>query len=98
MSDTDPAAPSRAGSPEGSSGPGLEMFLDVPVEVTVELGRRRLPIRELLELSRGATIELGKVAGELLDVRVNGKLVARGEAVVVNDKFGVRLTELVGRR
>ena len=76
----------------------LELLLDVPVEVTVELGRKRLTIAELLALSKGSTVELGKVAGELLDVRVNGHLVARGEAVVVNDKFGVRLTDVVSTK
>jgi len=75
----------------------LELLLDVPVEVTVELGRKKLTIAELLALSKGSTVELGKVAGELLDVRVNGHLVARGEAVVINDKFGVRVTEVASR-
>jgi len=75
----------------------LDLLLDVPVAVTVELGRRRMPISELLELSKGSTLELTKAAGELLDVRVNDKLVARGEAVIINDKFGVRLTEIVSR-
>ena len=75
----------------------LELLLDVPVEVTVELGRKRLKIAELLALTKGSTVELGKVAGELLDVRVNGHLVARGEAVVINDKFGVRITEVASR-
>jgi flagellar motor switch protein FliN/FliY len=75
----------------------LDLLLDVPVAVTVELGRRRMPISELLELSKGSTLELAKAAGELLDVRVNDRLVARGEAVIINDKFGVRLTEIVSR-
>ena len=86
------AAPSPA--PENRS---LDLLLDVPVAVTVELGRRRVPISELLELSKGSTMELDKAAGELLDVRVNDRLVARGEAVIINDKFGVRLTEIVSR-
>lgn len=80
---------------EGSG--SLEFFLDVPLEVTVELGRRRMRIAELLSLTKGSVIELDKVAGEPLDVRVNDQLVARGEAVVVNDKFGVRLTDVVPR-
>lgn len=75
--------------------PNLDLLLDVPLEVTVELGRVRLPIREVLALGAGAVVELSKLAGEPLDVLVNGKPVARGEAVVVNEKFGVRLTEVV---
>ncbi len=75
----------------------VEFLLDVPLEVTVELGRCRLTIGEILRLTKGATVELDKVAGEPLDVRVNGQLIARGEAVIVNDKFGVRLSEVVSR-
>ncbi len=73
----------------------MQILLDVPLQVTVELGRRKMRIGELLALVKGSVIELDKVAGEPLDVRVNDKLVARGEAVVVNDKFGVRLTDVV---
>ena len=65
-----------------------------PGEVTVEIGRTRLAIRELLELGPGSVIELQKLAGETLDVLINGKPIARGEAVMVNDKFGVRLTDV----
>jgi flagellar motor switch protein FliN/FliY len=75
----------------------LDLLLDVPVNVTVELGRKKMSISELVDLSKGATIELEKAAGELLDVRVNDRLLARGEAVIINDKFGVRLTEIVSR-
>lgn len=75
----------------------FDLLLDIPLEVTVELGRTRLALRELLGLSAGAVVELGKLAGEPLDVLVNGKLVARGECVMVNDKFGVRLTDIVSR-
>jgi flagellar motor switch protein FliN/FliY len=75
----------------------LDLLMDVPVNVTVELGRKKMSISELVELTKGATIELEKAAGELLDVRVNDRLVARGEAVIINDKFGVRLTEIVSR-
>lgn len=73
----------------------LELLLDVPLDVSVELGRARLSIQELLNLSPGSVIELDKVAGEPLDILVNQRLVARGEAVVVNDKFGVRITDIV---
>jgi len=73
----------------------LEMILDIPLEVSVELGRRRMPIHELLKLNQGSVVELSKLAGEPLDILVNRKLVARGEAVVVNEKFGVRLTDIV---
>jgi flagellar motor switch protein FliN len=75
----------------------FDLLLDIPLEVTVELGRTRLALRELLALGAGAVVELGKLAGEPLDVLVNGKLVARGECVMVNDKFGVRLTDIVSR-
>jgi flagellar motor switch protein FliN/FliY len=80
--------------PEGSSR-RLDMLLDVPLEVNVELGRTRMTIQDLLQLGPGSVIELDKVAGEALDILVNGRLVARGEAVVVNDKFGVRITDIV---
>ena len=73
----------------------LEMLLDVPLDISVELGRSRMSIQELLNLGPGAVVELDKVAGEPLDILVNQRLVARGEAVVVNDKFGVRITDIV---
>jgi flagellar motor switch protein FliN len=76
-------------------GKTLDLLLDVPLSVTVELGRVRMPVRNLLSLGAGSVIELSKIAGEPLDVLVNGKPVARGEAVMVNEKFGVRLTEIV---
>jgi flagellar motor switch protein FliN/FliY len=69
--------------------------MDVPLDLSVELGRARMSIQDLLNLSPGSVIELDKVAGEPLDFMVNGRLVARGEAVVVNDKFGVRITDIV---
>lgn len=90
----EPAVVAPAGTAAGEA-PNLDLLLDVPLEVTVELGRVRLPIREVLALGAGAVVELTKLAGEPLDVLVNGKPVARGEAVVVNEKFGVRLTEVV---
>ena len=82
---------------EQTTARNFDLLLDIPLEVTVELGRTRLELRELLALSSGSVVELGKAAGEPLDVLVNGKLVARGECVMVNDKFGVRLTDIVSR-
>ncbi|MGC3998694.1 MAG: flagellar motor switch protein FliN [Anaeromyxobacter sp.] len=79
----------------GNDGRRLDMLLDVPLEVNVELGRTRMTIQDLLQLGPGSVIELDKVAGEPLDILVNGRLVARGEAVVVNDKFGIRITDIV---
>lgn len=79
----------------GESSRRLDMLLDVPLEVNVELGRTRMTIQDLLQLGPGSVIELDKVAGEALDILVNGRLVARGEAVVVNDKFGIRITDIV---
>ena len=73
----------------------LEIFLDVPLDISVELGRSRMSIQELLALGPGSVVELDKVAGEPLDILVNQRLVARGEAVVVNDKFGVRITDII---
>ncbi len=79
------------------SGRKLDLLLDVPLEVSVELGRTRLSIQNLLALGPGSVVELDKLAGDPLDILVNGRLVARGEAVVVNDKFGVRITDIVSR-
>ena len=73
----------------------LDFILDVPLKVTVELGRSRMAIREILQLTQGSVIELQKFAGEPLEVLVNDKLIARGETVVVNEKFGIRLTDII---
>jgi len=73
----------------------LDFILDIPLQVTVELGRTKLLVKDVLQLNQGAVIELSKLAGEPLDIFVNSKLVARGEAVVVNEKFGVRLVDIV---
>jgi len=73
----------------------LDFILDIPLDVSAELGRTRLLINELLQLGQGSVVELNKLAGEPLEVLVNGKLVARGEAVVINEKFGVRLTDII---
>ena len=84
-------------SPE-SSGPtatNLDFILDIPMEVSVELGRSKMLISDLLQLGQGSVIELTKLAGEPLEVLVNQKLIARGEVVVVNEKFGIRLTDII---
>lgn len=73
----------------------LDLILDIPLHLTVELGRTKMLVKDLLQLNQGSVVELGKLAGELLDVFVNSKLVARGEAVVVNEKFGVRLVDII---
>ena len=73
----------------------LDVILDVPVMLSLEVGRTRIPIRNLLQLNQGSVVELERGAGEPLDVFVNGTLIAHGEVVVVNDRFGVRLTDVV---
>jgi flagellar motor switch protein FliN/FliY len=73
----------------------LNMILDIPVQLTVELGRTRIPIKHILQLAQGSVVELDALAGEPMDVLVNGFLIAQGEVVVVNDKFGIRLTDIV---
>lgn len=74
---------------------GLELILDIPVNLTVELGRTKISIRNLLQLAHGSVVELDGLAGEPMDVLVNGTLIAQGEVVVVNDKFGIRLTDII---
>jgi flagellar motor switch protein FliN/FliY len=73
----------------------LDLILDIPVNLTVELGRTRIPIKHILQLAQGSVIELDALAGEPMDVLVNGCLIAQGEVVVVNEKFGIRLTDIV---
>jgi len=73
----------------------LNMILDIPVQLTVELGRTKIPIKHILQLAQGSVVELEALAGEPMDVLVNGYLIAQGEVVVVNDKFGIRLTDIV---
>ena len=75
--------------------PNLDFILDIPLKVTVELGRTKLLVNELLQLGQGSVIELNKLAEEPLEVLVNQKLIAKGEAVVVNEKFGVRITDIM---
>jgi flagellar motor switch protein FliN len=73
----------------------IDMILDIPVQLTVELGRTRIAIKQILQLAQGSVVELDGLAGEPMDVLVNGCLIAQGEVVVVNDKFGIRLTDIV---
>ncbi len=83
------------GTGPGGAGNDLNMILDIPVQLTVELGRTRIPIKHILQLAQGSVVELETMAGEPMDVLVNGYLIAQGEVVVVNDKFGIRLTDIV---
>jgi flagellar motor switch protein FliN len=84
-----------ATSAPATAGNDLNMILDIPVQLTVELGRTRIPIKHILQLAQGSVVELETLAGEPMDVLVNGFLIAQGEVVVVNDKFGIRLTDIV---
>jgi flagellar motor switch protein FliN/FliY len=93
-----PAQPSKARIPEEKEEealPNLNLLLDIPLEITAELGRTRMIIHDLLQLGQGSVIELNKLAGEPLEILVNQKLIARGEVVVVNEKFGIRLTDII---
>lgn len=100
--DSAPAEPAKPHVFEkfGSGGPttsqnDLDMILDIPVNLTVELGRTKMPIKNLLQLAQGSVVELAGMAGEPLDVLINGFLIAQGEVVVVNDKLGIRLTDII---
>lgn len=73
----------------------LDMIMDIPVQLTVELGRTKIPIKHILQLAQGSVVELDGMAGEPMDVLVNGCLIAQGEVVVVNEKFGIRLTDII---
>ncbi len=95
-------APPRARFPQLDPEPGavagtdqLDLVMDIPVTLSVELGRTKIQIRELLQLAQGSVVDLDRLAGEPMDVLVNGFLIARGEVVLVNDKFGIRLTDIV---
>lgn len=83
--------------PQEADSEKMDLILDIPVSVTVEIGRTKLTIRNLLQLNQGGIVPLDRLAGDPLDVLVNGTLVAHGEVVVVNDKFGVRLTDIVSK-
>jgi flagellar motor switch protein FliN len=97
MQGAEPMEVGRSALPASLSGHevNLDVILDVPVTLSLEVGRTRLPIRSLLQLNQGSVVELERAAGEPLDVFVNGTLVAHGEVVVVNEKFGIRLTDVV---
>jgi flagellar motor switch protein FliN/FliY len=99
MADPGTPAPFANFGPASSGAPGagndLNMILDIPVQLTVELGRTRIPIKHILQLAQGSVVELDALAGEPMDVLVNGYLIAQGEVVVVNEKFGIRLTDIV---
>ncbi len=86
---------SAAPAAGAANGHDLNMILDIPVQLTVELGRTRIPIKHILQLAQGSVVELEALAGEPMDVLVNGYLIAQGEVVVVNEKFGIRLTDIV---
>ncbi|MBK6678147.1 MAG: flagellar motor switch protein FliN [Rhodocyclaceae bacterium] len=94
-----PAAPAfeqfGGGEQRSATPQGFDMILDIPVRITVELGRTKISIRNLLQLAHGSVVELDGLAGEPMDVLVNGTLIAQGEVVVVNEKFGIRLTDII---
>src|SRR5690554_4651008 len=89
-------ASARAEGKPGS--PDLDVILDIPVRISMEVGSTAITIRNLLQLNQGSVIELDRLAGEPLDVLVNGTLIAHGEVVVVNDKFGIRMTDVISPR
>jgi flagellar motor switch protein FliN len=111
LAETKPESASELASPSESVAPAsfaslgsgaaptadndLNMILDIPVQLTVEMGRTKIPIKHILQLAQGSVVELEALAGEPMDVLVNGYLIAQGEVVVVNDKFGIRLTDIV---
>lgn len=84
--------PGRSGSGDA---PDIDVILDIPVTISMEVGNTQIPIRNLLQLNQGSVIELDRLAGEPLDVLVNGTLIAHGEVVMVNEKFGIRLTDVI---
>ncbi|MDH4581025.1 flagellar motor switch protein FliN [Pseudomonas sp. BN415] len=85
----------KANGPVSLDGPNLDVILDIPVSISMEVGNTDITIRNLLQLNQGSVIELDRLAGEPLDVLVNGTLIAHGEVVVVNEKFGIRLTDVI---
>jgi flagellar motor switch protein FliN/FliY len=94
----DPGAGKQSPSSGGGGlkeAPNLDFILDIPLEVSVELGRARMMISDLLQLGQGSVIELNKLAGEAVEIFINQKLIARGEVVVVNDKFGIKMTDIL---
>ncbi len=97
MTAAEKKAEDKAAADEENHDRNLKLIMDIPLKVTVELGRAKMVVSELLNLGQGSVIELSKLAGEPMEVLVNDKLVARGEAVVVNEKFGVRLTDIISQ-
>jgi len=93
--DNDDMSGGRHEQDRGRSGRSLDFLYDVPLQVSVEVGRSRILLRDLLRMGEGYVIELDKMAGEPLDLYVNSRLIARGEAVMVGEKFGIRLTEVI---
>lgn len=89
------SAPPAMSLPVNLEGPNLDVILDIPVSISMEVGNTDITIRNLLQLNQGSVIELDRLAGEPLDVLVNGTLIAHGEVVVVNEKFGIRLTDVI---
>ncbi|VXC29021.1 flagellar motor switch protein FliN [Pseudomonas sp. 8O] len=89
------SAPPTSNLPVNLDGPNLDVILDIPVSISMEVGNTDITIRNLLQLNQGSVIELDRLAGEPLDVLVNGTLIAHGEVVVVNEKFGIRLTDVI---
>ncbi|MBB2495906.1 flagellar motor switch protein FliN [Aquipseudomonas ullengensis] len=85
----------KLGGPVSLDGPNLDVILDIPVSISMEVGSTDISIRNLLQLNQGSVVELDRLAGEPLDVLVNGTLIAHGEVVVVNEKFGIRLTDVI---
>jgi flagellar motor switch protein FliN/FliY len=83
--------------PRLGDGPNLDIILDIPLEVTVELGRTKMPIRDLLRLGPGSAVPLSRLEGEPVDILANNKLIARGVVLVKDDKYGIRITEITGR-
>ena len=90
-----PENPRKTDTTESKLTGAMDFLLDIPLEISVELGRTKILINELLKLGQGSVIELSKLAGETLEILANQKLIARGEVVVVNEKYGVRLTEII---
>lgn len=89
------SAPKSSAPQIGLDGPNLDVILDIPVSISMEVGSTEISIRNLLQLNQGSVVELDRLAGEPLDVLVNGTLIAHGEVVVVNEKFGIRLTDVI---
>ena len=85
----------RTAENSGSGALNVERVMDIPVQLTVQLGRVKIPIKQILQLAQGSVIELNAIAGDPMDVLVNGYLIAQGEVVVVNEKYGIRLTDIV---